>query len=67
MRFVYHFAHSQLYLIWGYILSTVVLITIILTLSRSAYIIYLKYVQSKGVNFEEVDIDQKKLHTVRDV
>ena len=30
---------------------------------RAAFIVRIKYIQIKGVSFEEVDIDQKKLQT----
>ena len=42
---------QDLYLSWGYILSTIALITILLTIGRVIFILYLKYVQSKGVSF----------------
>ena len=55
------------YLGWGYVLSIIVLMTMLVTMGRVIFILYLKYVQSKGVSFEEVDIDQRKLQTERAV
>ena len=50
---------SSAYLFWGYFLSTLVLLLSILTISRAAFIVYFKYVQAKGVSFEEVEIEKK--------
>ena len=52
-----------MYLYWGYLLSSVVLVIVLATSARAVFIVYFKYDQAKGVNFEEVDIDQRKLQT----
>ena len=67
MRFLYTSVSTGTYIILGYMATLIVFLTLVLTIYRSALILQHKYVQSKGVNFEEVDIDQRKLQTERAV
>lgn len=48
---------------WGFVISACGLLLIMNSLVRAGFIIRFKYIQMKGITFEEVDIDQKKLQT----
>jgi hypothetical protein len=52
---------------WGFFLSATAILVLINSVVRSGYIARSKYIEMKGINFEEVDIDQKKLQTERAV
>lgn len=51
VRFMYGAVSSDFFLGWGYVMSLLTLTTIGVTVFRAIFIIYLKYVQSKGVSF----------------
>lgn len=58
---------AQTYKNWGVIMAIAGIAVIVNAVVRAVFIVRIKYVQIKGVSFEEVDIDQKKLQTERAV
>jgi uncharacterized membrane protein len=48
---------------WGFVLAIISILIVINGLIRVVFSGWLKYMQMKDVNFEEVELDQKKLQT----
>lgn len=58
---------SGVFIGWGWIMSVGGLCLIANGMVRGGCVMRMKYIQLKGIAFEEVDIDQKKLQTERAV